>query len=135
MRTKSVRGVEVVDQTGATIGTIEDIDLKKDGQYSVIVKGEVDPEKIIASVKEGLYVMTTGAFGFDGNTGDYSYEAAGRWIVDGALASPVHEITIASNSLDMLAAVQMVGNDLRFRGTINSPTIKIGEMSVSGRAE
>ena len=45
MRTKSIRGVEVVDQTGATVGTIEDIDLKKDGQYSVIVKGEVDAEK------------------------------------------------------------------------------------------
>lgn len=97
--------------------------------------GSSSPEEIIASVKNGLYVTSTGAFGFNGNTGDYSYEAAGRWIVDGALASPVHEITIASNSLAMLAAVQMVGNDLRFRGTINSPTIKIGEMSVSGRAE
>lgn len=45
MRTKSIRGVEVVDQTGATIGSTEDLDLKRDGQYSVIVKGEVDAEK------------------------------------------------------------------------------------------
>jgi PmbA protein len=96
--------------------------------------GESAPEEIIASVKNGLYVMSTGAFGFSGNTGDYSYEAAGRWITDGALASPVHEITIASNSLDMLSAIEMVGNDLRFRGSISSPTIKIGEMSVSGRS-
>ncbi len=45
MRTKSIRGVEVVDQTGATVGIIEDLDLKKDGQYSLVVRGEVDPEK------------------------------------------------------------------------------------------
>jgi|GEM_PF-1735940 len=45
MRTKSVRGVEVVDQTGATIGVIEDLDLKRDGQYAIVVRGEVNSEK------------------------------------------------------------------------------------------
>jgi len=35
----------VVDQTGATVGTIEDLDLKKDGQYSLVVRGEVNAEK------------------------------------------------------------------------------------------
>ncbi len=44
MRTKSIRGVEVVDQSGATIGSIEDLDLKQDGQYAIIVKGEVDAD-------------------------------------------------------------------------------------------
>lgn len=95
--------------------------------------GDVDPEKIIAGVDDGLYVLNTGAFGFNGNTGDYSYEAAGLWIKDGALAFPVHELTIASNSFDMLAGVEMVGNDLEFRGSVNSPTIKISEMAVGGR--
>jgi PmbA protein len=104
------------------------------GSHNLYLKpGESSPEEIIASVKNGLYVMSTGAFGFNGNTGDYSYEAAGLWIKDGALASPVHELTIASNSLDMLAAVEMVGNDLRYRGSVNSPTMKIAEMAVGGR--
>ncbi len=97
--------------------------------------GEVSPKEIIASVKDGLYVMNTGAFGFDPNTGDYSYEAAGIWIENGELASPVHELTIASNTLDMLSAAEMVGNDLKFRGSVSSPTVKISEMSVSGRME
>lgn len=44
MRTKSIRGVEIVDQSGATVGSIEDIDLKKDGTYSVIVRGEVNAD-------------------------------------------------------------------------------------------
>ena len=44
------------------------------------------------------------------------------------------EITCASTSLDMLAGIAMVGNDLEFNGGINSPTIKISEMTVSGKA-
>lgn len=98
-----------------------------------LVPGESTQQEIIASVQNGLYVMSTGAFGFNGNTGDYSYEAAGIWIKDGAFTTPVHELTIASNSLDMLSGTEMVGNDLKFRGSVNSPTVKIAEMSVSGR--
>ncbi|MBN2517488.1 MAG: PRC-barrel domain-containing protein [Candidatus Altiarchaeota archaeon] len=45
MRAKSIKGVEVVDQGGAVIGIVEDIDLKENGQYAVIVKGEVDPKQ------------------------------------------------------------------------------------------
>jgi PmbA protein len=104
------------------------------GSHNLYLRpGAAAPEEIVASVKDGLYVMSTGAFGFNGNTGDYSYEAAGLWIRDGAFAEPVHELTIASNSFEMLAGVEMVGDDLKFRGSINSPTIKIAEMAVGGR--
>jgi PmbA protein len=98
-----------------------------------LLPGQSTAEEIIAGVENGLYVLSTGAFGFNSNTGDYSYEAAGLWIKDGALASPVHEITIASNSLEMLAGVDMVANDLKFKGATNAPTLRIAEMAVSGR--
>jgi PmbA protein len=104
------------------------------GHHNLHLKpGKSTAEEIIASVKNGLYVVSTGAFGFNPNTGDYSYEAAGLWIKDGALSSPVHEITIASNSLEMLAGVDMVANDLKFRGSANAPTIRIAEMAIAGR--
>jgi PmbA protein len=96
--------------------------------------GQSTAAEIIASVENGLYVLSTGAFGFNSNTGDYSYEAAGLWIKNGDLASPLHEITIASNSLEMLAGVDMVADDLKFNGAANSPTLRIAEMAVSGRA-
>jgi len=95
--------------------------------------GQNTVEELVSGVDNGLYVVSTGAFGFDPNTGDYSYEAAGLWIRDGAFSFPVHEITIASNSLDMLAAVDMVADDLNFKGAVNSPTIRIAEMALSGR--
>jgi PmbA protein len=39
---------------------------------------------------------------------------------------------VASNSLEMLKQVAAVGNDLRFDGSIASPTLLIAEMTISG---
>jgi PmbA protein len=94
--------------------------------------GPHTPETIIASVPSGLYVTELIGFGVNTVTGDYSRGAAGLWIENGELAYPVEEITIAGNLRDMLAGVEMVGNDLRFRGATSSPTIKVARMTVAG---
>lgn len=97
-----------------------------------IAPGVYSPEEIIASVKEGFYVTDTIGFGFNPVTGDYSRGAAGWWIEDGELAFPVEEVTIAGNFKEMLKGIEMIGNNLRFRGKITAPTIKVGRMMVSG---
>lgn len=97
-----------------------------------LVPGTRTPEQIIASVKDGLYVTELIGFGINMVTGDYSRGAAGFWIENGELAYPVEEITIAGNLKDMYAGIEAVGNDLRFRGRIASPTLKIAEMMVAG---
>ena len=58
--------------------------------------------------------------------------AGGIWIENGELAYPVQEITIAGNLKDMFMSIEMIGNDLRWRSSIASPTIKIGEMMIAG---
>jgi PmbA protein len=90
------------------------------------------PEQIIGSVKEGLYLTELIGFGINMVTGDYSRGASGFWIENGELAFPVEEITIAGNLKQMLKDIEMVGNDLVFRGRVASPTIKIAEMMVAG---
>jgi PmbA protein len=95
--------------------------------------GKSTPEEIFASVDRGFYMVDSGAFGYNQTTGAYSYQAAGFWIEGGKKAFPVQEITVASTTLDMLKNVAMVGNDLTFNGSVNSPTLKISEMTVSGR--
>jgi PmbA protein len=95
--------------------------------------GTSTPDEIFASVDRGFYLVDTGAFGYNPTTGAYSYQAAGFWIEGGKKAFPVQEITVASTTLDMLKNVVMVGNDLKFNGNVNSPTIKIAEMTISGR--
>ena len=59
--------------------------------------------------------------------------AAGLWIENGEAAFPVAEITIAGNLKQMLMDIAYVGNDLEFRGSVNSPTLVIGEMTISGQ--
>ncbi len=97
-----------------------------------MVPGSKTPEQIVASVKDGLYVTELIGFGINMVTGDYSRGAAGFWIENGELAYPVEEITIAGNLKEMYANIELVGNDLRFRGRIASPTLKIAEMTVAG---
>ncbi len=97
-----------------------------------LVPGTRSPEEIIASVREGLYVTELIGFGVNMVTGDYSRGACGFWIENGELAYPVEEITIAGNLKQMFATIEMIGNDLVFRGRVASPTIKIAEMTIAG---
>ena len=94
--------------------------------------GALTPEQVIGDVKAGLYV--TGLMGFGTNlvTGDYSRGATGLWIENGQLTHAVEEVTIAGNLADMLRNVTAVGNDLVFRGSVASPTLRIDGMTIAG---
>ncbi len=94
--------------------------------------GGYTPAQIIGSVKQGLYLTETIGFGVNMVTGDYSRGAGGMWIENGELAYPVNEITIAGNLKDMMAGVEMIGNDLNWRSSTVAPTIKIAEMTIAG---
>ncbi|MDP3024660.1 MAG: TldD/PmbA family protein [candidate division Zixibacteria bacterium] len=95
--------------------------------------GKIDPKDIIHSVKKGFFVTDLAGFGMNIVTGDYSQMAEGLWIEEGELTFPVSQVTIAGTIMDMLNGIEMVGNDLVFRGSICSPTIKFSEMVVSGK--
>jgi PmbA protein len=97
-----------------------------------IVPGVYAPDEILASVKQGFYVTELIGFGFNPVNGDYSRGASGSWIENGQLTFPVEEVTIAGNFREMLKGIEMIGNDLRFRGKVAAPTLKIGKMMVSG---
>lgn len=94
--------------------------------------GQHAPEEIIRSVSSGLYVLELIGFGVNTVTGDYSRGVAGLWIEDGKLAYPVHEVTIAGNLRQMLQDIEMIGNDIRFKGSVSAPTLKIRTMTLSG---
>ncbi|HVN85230.1 MAG TPA: metallopeptidase TldD-related protein [Candidatus Binatia bacterium] len=94
--------------------------------------GTASPAEIIGSVKNGLYVTELIGMGVNGVTGDYSRGAVGQWIVDGELAYPVEEITIAGNLLEMFRNIELIGSDLELRHSVSAPTIKIARMTVAG---
>ena len=90
------------------------------------------PEAILRKADRGFYMTDQGSFGFNSVTGDYSFQAQGFWIERGEKTFPVEGVTVASNSLDMLRNLVAVGSDLRWEGSVASPTILIAEMTVSG---
>ena len=94
--------------------------------------GTSTPDEIIGSVKQGFYVTELIGFGINMVTGDYSRGASGFWVENGELAYPVEEVTIAGNLKQIFEQIEVVGNDLEFRGRIASPTIKVAEMTVAG---
>jgi PmbA protein len=96
-------------------------------------KGTSSPEEMIRGVKEGFFVTELIGQGVNVVTGDYSRGAAGIWIHNGELAFPVSEVTIASTLQEILAGIVGIGDDLRFRGSMESPTLMIREMTVGGR--
>jgi PmbA protein len=97
-----------------------------------LVPGEISAEKIIGAVTAGLYVTSLMGFGTNVVTGDYSRGATGLWIENGQLTHAVEEITIAGNLAEMLRNVTAIGNDLKFRGSVASPTLRIDGMTIAG---
>jgi PmbA protein len=90
------------------------------------------PEQIIASIDNGLYL--TGLLGHGDNltTGDFSRGAQGVWIENGQLAYPVAEINISGKLQDMLQGIDMIGDDLVWRGNQAAPTFRMRRLVISG---
>jgi len=94
--------------------------------------GTKTPQQIISEIPEGLYVTEFLGHGANLVTGDYSRGASGLWISGGELAYPVEEITVAGNLKEMFFNISDIANDLEFRGSMASPTIRIDGLMVGG---
>ncbi len=94
--------------------------------------GTKTPQQIIGDIKDGLYLTEFLGMGVNLVTGDYSRGASGMWIVNGELAYPVEEITVAGNLKDVFKNISEIGSDLEFRGSVASPTIRIDGLTVGG---
>ncbi|MBT0665599.1 TldD/PmbA family protein [Geobacter pelophilus] len=65
-------------------------------------------------------------------SGDFSVGASGFLIENGAITRPVKGIAISGNIMELFAKVEAVGDDLRFYGSIASPSLRIASLDVSG---
>src|SRR6202051_1177490 len=90
------------------------------------------PKQLIYEIKEGLYVTEFLGHGANLVTGDYSRGASGLWISGGEFAYPVEEITVAGNLKEIFFNISEIANDLEFRGSVASPTLRIDGLTVGG---
>jgi PmbA protein len=97
-----------------------------------LLPGTQTPEEILAGIQTGFYVTSLMGFGANLVTGDYSRGASGLWIENGELTHAVEEVTIAGHLREMLHNISAIGDDLVFRGSAASPTLRIDGMTVAG---
>ena len=95
-------------------------------------QGGLDREAFLRRLGTGLLVTELMGQGVNGVTGDYSRGASGFWVENGAIAYPVHEITIAGNLKSMYRDIVAIGNDVDTRGGIHTGSLLIGEMTIAG---
>jgi len=95
-------------------------------------QGGLDAAGFLARLHTGLLVTELMGQGVNGVTGDYSRGASGFWVENGAIAYPVHEITIAGNLRPMYRNIVALGSDVDVRGGIRTPSVLIGEMTIAG---
>jgi PmbA protein len=89
-------------------------------------------EQILRQMGEGLLVTELMGPGVNGVTGDYSRGASGFWVEGGAIAFPVHEVTIAGNLRDMFRGIVAVGTDIDTHGAIRTGSVLIDAMTIAG---
>jgi len=111
--------------------------------------GPHDPGEIIASVKRGIYCESFSNGQVNIGAGDFAfYVREGYMIEDGRLTRPIKDVNLIGNGPAVLETVEMVGNDLKIDEggwtcgkdgqsvpvSQGMPTIKVGKLSVGGRA-
>ncbi len=97
----------------------------------VLAAGTLTPADLMADIADGVYVTELIGHGVNGVTGDYSRGASGFRIVNGELAGPIAEFTVAGNLIDMFAALT-AANDLEIYRGIDVPTLRVDGMSIAG---
>lgn len=103
----------------------------------VVAPGAQSFERLLGEAGEGVFVTDVAGLhsGVNPVTGVFSVGASGRAIRAGELAEPLREFTIASDLVSMLGAVEAAGAESRwvpFGGSVKTPALLIGAMSVSG---
>jgi TldD protein len=112
---------------------------------TIIAPGEMDPEEIVASVRNGLLVKRMGGGQVDVTNGDFVFEVTEGYLIEnGKVKHPVRGAILTGNGPKILEIIDMVGADLGWQTGVcgkydhapvgdAQPTIRIPEIVVGGR--
>jgi len=100
-----------------------------------VALGKRTAEEIIRDTREGLYI-NMGGISADGTSGDISSSVDfGFKIEGGELAYPVASAMIGGNIIELLKNIEEVSRDYREEPGNILPTIKIGDVQVTGEIQ
>ncbi len=100
-----------------------------------IANGESDPEDIIKSVKDGLYVAEMDGGQVDITSGNFNMNATLCYkIRNGKLCEPIKGASIIGDGLQVINNISMVGNDLEINNAVGVCG-KGGQSAVTGNGQ
>ena len=100
---------------------------------SSATQSEDDFEAMLKKLGTGLLLTELMGQGVNYVTGDYSRGASGFWVENGQIQYAVEEITVASTLQEMFRNVVAIGADTIVRGTKQTGSVLIEQMTVAGQ--
>jgi TldD protein len=111
-----------------------------------LMAGKDDPEDILKSVKNGIYIKNIGGGNVSPTTGRFVFSVPeGYMIEDGKITTPLKGIQLMGNGPDVLKNITMVGPDLDIWGggtcgkagqskpvSDGNPTLKVAKITIGG---
>jgi TldD protein len=114
---------------------------------TIIAPGGDDPDEIVASVEDGIFVTDMGGGEVDTTSGNFVFHCTEAYrIRGGKVAEPLRDVMLTGNGPDVLLRVDRVGRDLGYQvGTCGKegqgvpvadaqPTLRIPGIVVGGTA-
>ncbi len=113
-----------------------------------ILNGEDDPDDIVASTPNGVYVAQLGGGQVNTATGDFVFGMTEAYLIeDGRITEPLREGNLIGNGPEVLQRIDALGNDFEFGppGTCGKdgqgvpvgdgvPTLRVAGLTVGGTA-
>jgi TldD protein len=112
---------------------------------TLILPGENDPDEILRSVEDGIFVAQMGGGEVDIATGNFVFACTEAYrIRNGRRAEPIRDATLIGNGIEVLSSIDRVGSDLGYSvGTCGKdgqgvpvadaqPTLRIPKITVGG---
>lgn len=103
------------------------------GIHNLSLPGEKTAAELLRELGTGLLVTQLMGQGVNLVSGDYSRAAAGFWVENGVVQSPVEECTVAGNLSDLYRQVVAAGNDIDQRGVIRCGSLLIEQLVIGGQ--
>ena len=91
--------------------------------------------QLVKALHRGVVIEEVmGLHTVDPISGDFSLGCSGYWVEGGEKVHPVKSVAVAGNLFDLFRDVIAVGDDLRFLGSVGSPSLLIKNLEISGHS-
>ncbi len=97
----------------------------------ILQNGETSKADLMKEMGTGLLVTDMFGPSLNSNTGDYSVGVSGYKIEGGVITTPVTEVTVAGNLLDIYKNMRPA-DDLDIDGATAAPSLYLGELAIAG---